>query len=134
MEFSITFIKILFAGIYLLFPTILILFTTIMILGQIVGRLESWPKFDALYWALITALTVGYGDIRPQKNASRVFSIFIAILGIMLAGILVAITVEAASKAFEMHSDPAILERISRGLRSMHNTPMHLLPKFTAIV
>ena len=82
-------------------------------LGLIVGRIESWSKFDSLYWAFITALTVGYGDIRPKKKASRVLSTIIAIIGIMFAGIVVAITVEATSGAFQKHVRPEIIEKIS---------------------
>lgn len=111
MEFSLTFIHTLFLAIYLMAPVFLILLALIVTLGLIVGHIESWRKFDALYWAFITALTVGYGDIRPQRKKSRVLSVIIATLGIMLAGILVAITVEAASAAFKTHIKPEILER-----------------------
>jgi len=115
MEFSITFLKILFWGIYLIAPVLVLLGLIIMVLGMIVGKVESWSKFDALYWAFITALTVGYGDIRPTQKVSRVLSTFIAIIGIMFAGVVVAITVEATSSAFKKHVDPEILEK------KMHN-------------
>jgi len=82
MEFSITFLKILFWGIYLIAPILLLLGVVIVTLGLVVGRIESWTKFDALYWAFITALTVGYGDIRPKKKSSRILSTMIAIIGI----------------------------------------------------
>ena len=82
-------------------------------MGLIVGQIESWRRFDSIYWAFITALTVGYGDIRPLKKITRVLAIFIACVGIMFAGILVAITVETAHKAFKIHVDPKIIEQIS---------------------
>lgn len=113
MEFSITFSQILFWGIYLVAPILLMLSLIIIVLGLIVGRVESWSRFDALYWAFITALTVGYGDIRPLHKVSRVLSTVIAILGIMFAGIVVAITVEATSVAFEKHIRPKTIEYIS---------------------
>jgi len=112
MEFSITFLKILFWGIYLIAPILLLLGLVIVTLGLVVGRIESWTKFDALYWAFITALTVGYGDIRPKKKSSRILSTMIAIIGIMFAGIVVAITVEATSSAFRLHVSPDVVERI----------------------
>ena len=112
MEFSITFIQIFFLGVYLLTPILLLLCFIIVILGQVVGRIEHWGKFDTLYWSFITAFTVGYGDIRPLKKWSKALSIFIALLGIMLTGIFVAITVESASKAFNRHIDPSVIQSI----------------------
>jgi len=113
MEFSFTFLKVLFWGLYLTAPIFFMLGLIIVSLGLMVGRIESWSKFDALYWAVITALTVGYGDIRPLHKASRVLSGFIAILGIMFTGIVVAIAIEATSSAFEEHVKPDAIERIS---------------------
>ena len=113
MEFSFTFLKILLWGLYLVAPVVMLLLTSILGLGLVVGRIELWKKFDSLYWALITALTVGYGDIRPVQRSSRMISIVIGTLGIMLAGILVAITVEATSVAFKEHVDADTLRRLS---------------------
>ena len=111
MEYSITFVQILVRGVYYIAPILLTLCAIIVVLGLWVGRFESWKKFDAIYWAFITALTVGYGDIRPTHNGSKILSIIIAIIGLMFAGILVATTVEAASRAFETHIKPEVMER-----------------------
>lgn len=59
MEFSLTFIQLFFWGIYLASPLLLMLCSVFLLLGLIVGHLESWKKFDSLYWAFITAFTVG---------------------------------------------------------------------------
>lgn len=103
MDFSITFIQLFSKGIYLISPLLIMLCLIIVALGLIAGRVESWTKFDALYWAFITALTVGYGDIRPLMKRSKILAVIIAWLGIMLAGLLVALTVEIASRAFQIH-------------------------------
>jgi len=112
MEFSLSFIQILLVGFYFAAPILLLLCTFIITLGVLVGSIESWTRFNAIYWAFITALTVGYGDLRPKKNASRILSIMIAAIGIMFAGILVAITVEAASRSFEKHYQLAVVEDV----------------------
>lgn len=117
MEYSITFIKILFWGLYLIAPILLVLCAIITTLGLCVGRIESWKRFDSIYWAFITALTVGYGDMRPLRNISKILSIIIAVIGIMFAGVLVSVTVEAASGAFEKHVEPGIVERISERMK-----------------
>lgn len=112
MTFTITFIKLFFWGMYLIFPILIMLLSVISILGLIVGRIESWTRFDALYWAFITALTVGYGDIRPVSKISRIISIVIAMTGIICTGIIVATTVEITSVAFEKNIDPEVLKKI----------------------
>ncbi len=100
MQFTLTFLQMFFIGLYLAAPLMLFFCLFIAVLGQIVGRIEKWSRFDAFYWAFITALTVGYGDIRPLKRISKKFAITIAIAGIMFTGILVALTVHSAEMAF----------------------------------
>jgi voltage-gated potassium channel len=117
MEFSFTFIQLFFWGIYLASPLLLMLCSVFLLLGLIDGHLESWNKFDSLYLAFITAFTVGYGDIRPLKRRSKVLSIMIAGVGIMFTGLIVAITIETSSKAFNMHTDPAVFQQIEQSLK-----------------
>lgn len=101
MEFTLTFIDLFLAVIYLVLPLLLFFIVLIVMLGQIVGRMEGWSKFDSFYWSFITALTVGYGDIRPKKKAAKSLSIIVALAGIMFTGIIVAITVTTATEAFK---------------------------------
>lgn len=103
MELTITFGKVFILGAYLIMPLFLFLCFFIVVLGQIVGRIEGWKKFDSFYWSFITALTVGYGDIKPLKRKSKTLSILIALLGIVFNGLVVALTVAAGAKAFEEH-------------------------------
>jgi voltage-gated potassium channel len=82
----------------------------IIILGLIVGRIESWHWFDSIYWAFITATTVGYGDIRPLLPVPRLLSILIALVGVIFTGLLVALAVSAATLSLDdVHhlGDPA---------------------------
>jgi voltage-gated potassium channel len=62
-------------------------------------------------------LTVGYGDIKPTKKVSKILSIIIGGVGIMLGGILVAITLQATTNAFEIHTDPQVLETMKSNIR-----------------
>jgi voltage-gated potassium channel Kch len=103
MEFTLTFIRIFIVDLYLAAPLVLFFCLLIIVLGQIVGHIEGWSRFDAAYWSFITALTVGYGDIRPFKRISKELAIVIALTGIMFTGVLVALTVHSAAKAFEKH-------------------------------
>ncbi len=105
MDFTFEFVQLFLTAIFLVMPLLLFLSLWVIILGQVVGYIEGWNKFDSLYWSFITALTVGYGDIRPLKKRSKAISVIVGLTGIMLTGIVVAITVHAATMAFGRHVD-----------------------------
>jgi hypothetical protein len=100
---TITFLKEFGLGLWLSLPLSLSLATTIALLGLVVGRKEGWSRFDSVYWSFITATTVGYGDIRPVKRTSRIIAIVVALLGLTLTGILIAVGVHAATLALAVH-------------------------------
>ncbi len=114
MEFTITFVELFFWTIYLVAPLLLFLSLVIIVLGQIVCRAEKWEKFDGLYWSFITASTVGYGDIRPIKKASKTLSVLIALVGLMFTGIIISITISSATIALEKHVDEQAIEEIKK--------------------
>ena len=101
MEFTLTFIQLFFLATSMVMPLLLVLSFLVIVLGQVVGHIEGWNKFDSLYWSFITALTVGYGDIRPSKKSSKILSVIIGLTGIMLTGIIVAVTVHTATIALK---------------------------------
>jgi len=99
---TITFLKEFGAGLWVTAPLLLSLAAVITLIGQFVGRREGWSRFDSFYWSFVTATTVGYGDIRPTRRASRVLAILIAILGLLFTGILIAVAVAAGTEALKM--------------------------------
>ena len=105
MNLSIAFIFYFLHGLFLIGPLLVLLFAVIAGLGQIAGRIESWSRFDALYWALITAMTIGYGDIKPLKNSSRLLSLVIGFIGLVLTGITVTVAIQAGTKAFDEYAN-----------------------------
>ena len=56
---------------------------------------EDVSLLDSIYFASITALTVGYGDIVPHTLLGKVAAVFIGLVGVIIMGILVAASVQA---------------------------------------
>ena len=78
-------------------------------LGLWIGRKEAWSIVDAIYFAFITATTVGYGDFHPKHTACKYVAIIIAIIGVLFTGIIVATGIYAIETAFaEIHGANAI--------------------------
>lgn len=51
--------------------------------------LENLNFVDALYSTIITLSTVGYGDITPHSEVSRIFVIFLILFGVAISGFTV---------------------------------------------
>jgi voltage-gated potassium channel Kch len=98
-----TFLKEFLFDLWLTSPLLLSLAAAITVLGQVAGKKEGWSPFDSFYWSFITATTVGYGDVRPTKGSARILAIMIALAGLTLTGILVAVAVHAATIALAAH-------------------------------
>jgi len=103
MEVTFDFLRLFLRGLYVTSPLLLLLLLIIVLIGQIVGRHEGWSKFDALYWAFVTAITVGYGDFHPSKRMSKGLAVLTALVGIIFTGIVVAVALHAAQTSFKKY-------------------------------
>lgn len=50
------------------------------------SAIDSWA--DAFWWAMVTATTVGYGDIAPQSSVGRIVAVVLMMVGIGTIGML----------------------------------------------
>jgi len=58
------------------------LFVAITAMGTLgFMALEGLPLIKAFYYNIVTMSTVGYGDIHPTSDASRLFALLIIVLG-----------------------------------------------------
>lgn len=94
-QFRRRFYKELVAAIRIVWPVLSALVGVLVALGAAVAHLEGWPLLDGVYFAFVTGLTVGYGDLVPARHVSRVVAIAIAFTGILLTALLAAIAVRA---------------------------------------
>jgi uncharacterized membrane protein len=85
----------LISGIRVVWPILSGLVASIVLLGLIVGALEGWSAPESIYFAFISGLTIGYGDLAPQVLASRVLAILIGVCGVLLTAIVAAVAVKA---------------------------------------
>ena len=54
------------------------------------NRLDFATQYNmALYWAVTTLTTIGYGDITPTSNSGRLFTILIMFLGVGVYGLVI---------------------------------------------
>jgi len=60
-----------------------------------ISRIEDVPFGDALYFTLITGLTIGYGDIAPVTAVGRGLSVLAGVIGVVFVGLVVAIATRA---------------------------------------
>jgi hypothetical protein len=45
---------------------------------------ENWDVLDSVLFVLVTVNTVGYGNLHPTSDNSRVFTIFLMVLGVIV--------------------------------------------------
>ncbi|MCC2615041.1 two pore domain potassium channel family protein [Aestuariibacter halophilus] len=110
LDFVTTFLKIFTTGLWLTMPLWLPMILIILAMGVWIATRENWRISDGLYFAMITATTVGYGDMRPHKKMCKLIAILIALQGLLLTGIVVAIGLRAATISFEQHNDIAAIQ------------------------
>lgn len=61
-------------------------FILIIIVGAYAySNIEGWSGLDSLYFVVVTVTTIGYGDLVPQTNLGKIFTIFFSFLGISAA-------------------------------------------------
>jgi hypothetical protein len=77
------------------------------VIGAIVGVLEGWGIGQGIYFAYITGLTIGYGDLAPRQTLTRLLAVVIGFSGILLTGLVAALAVKAISAVPRELSDNA---------------------------
>ncbi len=93
----------LLKGLKVVWPILFVLIGTMAVTGFLVRRLEGWPLVDGIYFAFVSGLTIGYGDLVPVHPVSRVLAVMIGFIGILLIGLVSAVGVRALDSAWNQH-------------------------------
>ena len=89
----------LLTGVRVVWPILSILLGLIAALGLVVGLLERWSVQESIYFAFVSGLTIGYGDLAPKALTARVLAIAIGICGVLVVALVAAIAVRALTAA-----------------------------------
>ena len=71
--------------------------------------------FDAMYWAMVTLSTVGYGDITPQTPEGRVVAMALIVSGIGVLAFATSIVVAAFQEKLGDLREHRVISELERG-------------------
>ncbi|MER0123679.1 potassium channel family protein [Streptococcus sp. ZJ93] len=66
-------------------------FVAVMVASLVLSIVEKQSFLNALWWSIVTATTVGYGDIVPQTAITKAIAILLMLIGISTFGMVTAI-------------------------------------------
>ena len=89
----------LFTALRVVWPILSVLLGLIIALGLVVGLVEGWSVHESIYFAFVSGLTIGYGDLAPKSLLTRVLAILIGVCGVLVTALVAAIAVKALTAA-----------------------------------
>ena len=82
-------------GLAVVWPVLSMLIVLIVGLGLVIGTIEGWSVQDSVYFAFVSGLTIGYGDLAPKTLVTRILAIVIGICGVLVTALVAAVAVKA---------------------------------------
>jgi hypothetical protein len=82
-------------GLRILWPVLSVILVFVAGVGAVIGTIEGWGLWRGLYFAFITALTIGYGDLVPTHRLTQGLAVVVGFAGITMTGLIAALTVHA---------------------------------------
>ena len=93
------FIAGLLTGLRVVWPILSVLLGLIVALGLVIGLIEGWSVHESIYFAFVSGLTIGYGDLAPKSLLTRALAILIGVCGVLVTALVAAIAVRALTAA-----------------------------------
>ena len=82
-------------GMRVVWPIVSLLLGMIVVLGVVAGVREGWSIGESIYFAFVTAMTIGYGDLAPKSFFARTAAVVIGVCGVLLTAMIAAVAVKA---------------------------------------
>ncbi|WP_233785917.1 potassium channel family protein [Planococcus halotolerans] len=92
----------------LLIVTMILLFLIPIPVIIVEPAINTFP--DALWWAIVTTTTVGYGDISPTTGLGRILAVVLMLVGIGIIGTFTSAITSYLSKENKMTHDKKVLQ------------------------
>jgi hypothetical protein len=89
----------LLVGLGVVCPNLSGLVGVIVVAGVAVGLIEHWSLTESIYFAFVSGLTIGYGDLAPKSLLGRVLAIVIGRCGVLFTALVAAVAVKALTSA-----------------------------------
>ena len=86
-------------GLRVVWPILSVLIGLMIGLGLVVGLRERWSIQESIYFAFVSGLTIGYGDLAPKTLLARILAVLIGVCGVLFTAMLAAIAVKALAAA-----------------------------------
>ena len=68
-----------------LYKKLLVAAVVLLVVGTVVYRwLEDWSWVDSFYFSVVAVATVGFGDITPSSDGSKLFTVAYILAGISI--------------------------------------------------
>lgn len=99
-----------------IFAFVVIFISSVLIYVMEANRADSPVNtlFDALYWAIVTISTVGFGDIVPVSSEGRFVAIIVITAGIAVLAFTTSLFVSAFTEKLEEIKEIKTIENVSK--------------------
>ena len=96
----------LFDGLQIIWPVLSGLVVIVVGVGILVGWMEGWGLWKGIYFAFITALTIGYGDLAPTRHLTQALAVMLGFTGVTMTALLAGLAVRAFRVAADADPKP----------------------------
>ena len=92
---------------------ILLFLLVTMLIGSTLfySGIEGWSKVDALYFSVMTMSTIGYGDLVPTTEYSKIFTIIFTFLSV---GIFVSLNTKIVLMTLNQKKEMLLKRKIKK--------------------